>query len=137
MSASPEAGPVLLFDGVCNLCHAAVRFVLRRDHEAVFRFAPLDSEVGRRLTEHRFAAGDLPDSVILIEDGQLHVGFEAAVLILRRLGAPWSWLSVVGLLPRSIGDRLYDAVARNRYRWFGRKDACPLPDADLEDRFLS
>jgi predicted DCC family thiol-disulfide oxidoreductase YuxK len=137
MSDSPEAGPILLFDGVCNLCHAAVRFVLRRDREAVFRFAPLDSEFGRRLTAGGFPDGDPPDSVILVEDGQLHVRSEAALRIARRLGGPWSALRVLRLLPRSLRDRMYDTVARNRYRWFGRMDACPRPDARLRDRFLA
>ena len=137
MSESLSAGPILLFDGVCNLCHAAVRFVLRHDREAVFRFAPLDSEIGRRLMADRFPDGDPPDSVILIEDGQLHVRSEAALRIARRLGGPWSALWVLRLLPTWMRDRVYDAVARNRYRWFGRMDACPGPDARVRDRFLA
>ena len=137
MPESPEAGPILLFDGVCNLCHAAVRFVLQRDRDGVFRFAALDSEAGRRLTGDRFAGGEPPDSVILIEDGRLFVRSEAALRILRRLGGPWSALRVLRLVPRPVRDWLYDSVARNRYRWFGRLNACPSPDARLRDRFLS
>lgn len=137
MAESSEDGPILLFDGVCNLCHAAVRFVIRRDAAGVFRFAPLDSEAGRRLTRGAFPGADAPDSVILVEDGQVHVGSDAALRVVRRLRGPWSALSVLRLVPRALRDRLYDAVARNRYRWFGRKDVCPIPDSRVADRFLS
>lgn len=136
MTESLEDGPILLFDGVCNLCHAAVRFVIRRDPAGVFRFAPLDSEAGKRLTRGAFPDADPPDSVILIENGQVHVGSEAALRIVRRLRGPWSVLAVLRLVPRPLRDRMYDTVARNRYRWFGRKDVCPIPDARVQDRFL-
>jgi predicted DCC family thiol-disulfide oxidoreductase YuxK len=137
MAESFEAGPILLFDGVCNLCHAAVRFVIRRDRAEAFRFAPLDSEVGRRLTSRAFPEGNVPDSVILFEDGRAFVGSDAALRIVRHLGGPWSALAVLRLVPRSLRDRMYASVARNRYRWFGRLESCPLPEARTRDRFLA
>lgn len=133
-----EAPPVILFDGVCNLCNGAVVFILERDPRARFRFAALQSEPATALLASmgvdRHA---LPDSMVLIERGQVYVRSRAALRIARGLRFPWSLLSVFLLLPPRLGDALYDVVARNRYRWFGKRDACMVPTPELEKRFLS
>ena len=129
--------PVVLFDGVCNLCHGTVRFIVDRDPDAVFRFAPLESEVGRRLVAGAYAGGQAPDSVILLEDGRPYEGSEVALRIASRLGPPWSALLVLRIVPAGIREWAYRAVARRRYGWFGRMDACPVPDQQLRERFLS
>ncbi|MBK5097712.1 MAG: DUF393 domain-containing protein [Gemmatimonadetes bacterium] len=128
---------MVLFDGVCNLCHAAVRFILARDREARFRFAPLESETGRDLTTEGIREGTSADSMILVEDGSTYARSEAAIRIAARLSLPWRALGVLRVVPRPVRDGAYDLVARNRYRWFGRKDFCPMPDEDIRDRFLS
>ncbi|MBK5098602.1 MAG: DUF393 domain-containing protein [Gemmatimonadetes bacterium] len=136
MTETREDGPIVLFDGVCNLCHAAVRFILARDSEARFRFAPLESETGRDLTTEGIREGTSADSVILVEDGLTYARSEAAIRIASRLSLPWRALVVLRVVPRPMRDGAYDLVARNRYRWFGRKDFCPMPGEDVRDRFL-
>ncbi len=137
MTASADPHPIVLFDGVCNLCHAAVRFIVERDPDAVFRFAPLESDVGRRLLAGSYAEGQWPDSVILFENGRPFTGSEAALRIVRRLGLPWSALRVLRILPADIREWAYGVVARRRYDWFGRLDSCPVPDPHQRARFLS
>ena len=123
--------PVILFDGVCNLCHGAVQFIIRRDRAARFRFASLQSEPGRRL-----AAGPAPDSILLIENGLCYDRSTAALRIARRLDGAWPLLYAFIVIPRPLRDALYAWIARHRYRWFGRLDACPLPSPEWETRFL-
>ena len=136
-TADPAAHPILLFDGVCNLCHGTVRFVLEHDRAARFRYAPLQSELARALlAPHGLDAGAL-DTVVLVDAAGAHVRSDGALRTLRALGAPWSWLAVLALVPRPLRDAVYDFVARHRYRWFGKKDACPLPKPEWTDRFLA
>lgn len=132
-----DAHPVLLFDGVCNLCHGVVRFVLDHDREARFRFAPLQSEVGRALLARFELDPDALDAVVLIDEAGAHLRSDAALRVARALGAPWSWLRPLAAIPRPLRDAVYDFIARHRYRWFGRKDACPLPRPEWRERFLA
>ncbi len=135
--ADPGAHPIVLFDGVCNLCHGVVRFVLDRDRDARFRFAPLQSEVGRALLRGAGLDPDALDNVVLIDGVGAHLRSDASLRIARLLGAPWSWARLLVAIPRPLRDAVYDFVARNRYRWFGKKDACPLPRPEWRDRFLA
>lgn len=130
--------PLILYDGVCKLCHAAVRFVLARDRHARFRFAALDSPAARARLADAGARGleTLPDSVVLIDGAGVHVRSTAALRIARALGFPWSLACLAIVVPRPLRDALYDAIARRRYRWFGREDACPMPPPGVADRFL-
>ena len=131
-----DTHPVLLFDGVCNLCHGVVRFVLDHDREARFRFAPLQSEVGRALLARFGLDADALDAVVLIDETGAHLRSDAALRVARRLGPPWSWLGPLAMIPRPLRDAVYDFIARHRYRWFGKKDACPLPRPEWRERFL-
>lgn len=132
----PE-GAIVLFDGVCNLCHGAVRFILKRDGNGHFRFASLQSETGHALLARHFAdPGDIPDSMVLIEQGKAHVASDAVLRILPRLGPGWRLLSPLRLVPRVLRDAVYRLVARHRYRLFGRQDQCLIPTPDLQSRFL-
>jgi len=137
MTVTREDDPVVLFDGVCNLCHAAVRFILARDREARFRFAPLESETGRDLTMEGIEEGTSADSLVLVDDGATYVRSEAVIRIAARLSLPWRALVVLRVVPRPMRDGAYNFVARNRYRWFGQKEVCPMPDEGFRDRFLS
>ena len=129
-------GPVLLFDGVCNLCTGVVQFLIPRDPAGRLSFAPLQSPAGQQLLERYGRAGTDLDTVVLVEGGQLHTKSEAALRIAELLGWPYRLATVGRLLPVGLRDRLYDVVAANRYDWFGRKDRCLVPDADVSDRFL-
>ncbi|HSR59393.1 MAG TPA: DCC1-like thiol-disulfide oxidoreductase family protein [Robiginitalea sp.] len=128
---------IILFDGVCNLCNGTVQFVIRRDRGDRFRFVPLQSELGQELSRARHIDTSEVDSIILIDPGTAYyIKSDAALEIARELHG-YGWMPfVLGWIPRSLRDAVYDLVARNRYRWFGRKDACMVPTPELQKKFL-
>lgn len=134
--------PVILFDGACTLCSRWVMFVIARDPRARFRFGSLQSEAARALlAAHGLAAGaDAgadPDTIVLVEDGRHYERSAAVVRILRSLRTPWPVVAIVAtVVPRPLRDAIYAAVARRRYRWFGRREACLVPPPDVRDRFI-
>ena len=136
--ASRGGHPVILFDGVCNLCNGVVQWVIEQDGEAVFRFASLQSHAAKTALR---AAGvaepdSLPDSIALLDARGVHVRSDAAIGIGRHLGFPYRLISVTRIVPRVLRDVVYDWVARNRYRWFGRRETCMMPTPDRSSRFL-
>lgn len=128
--------PILLFDGVCNLCSGSVQFIIKRDPGARFRFASLQSATGERLLAELRIDRMALDSLIVVEEGRWYKESDAVLRIVRILGGPWKALGIFRLIPRPLRDRLYRLVARNRYRWFGKKEACWLPTPELRKRFL-
>lgn len=128
--------PVLLFDGVCNLCNASVQWVLTHDHRAQFRFAALQSTVGQDLLRQHGLASENLDTVVLAVGERIFLRSDAPLEILKRLGGFWKLLYFFKILPRPVRDTLYNFVARNRYRWFGRREECMLPRPEWKDRFL-
>ncbi|RIJ48209.1 DUF393 domain-containing protein [Maribellus luteus] len=116
---------IILFDGVCNLCNYSVDFVLKRDRQKQFYYVSLQSEEGKKLVEHYRISLDT-DSVILIRNTKVFTESEAAIEIARMLPVPWKWLSILRFLPRGWRDGLYRWVARNRYRWFGKRENCRI-----------
>ena len=132
--------PVILFDGVCNLCNASVRWVLERDSRTLFDFASLQSAAARRILEAAGVDGGadaLPDAIVLIDRNGVHTGSTAAVRIARRLSFPYSLLGALGTaVPGFIREPLYRLVARHRYSWFGRRDSCARPAPEHAARFL-
>ncbi|ELY78385.1 thiol-disulfide oxidoreductase DCC family protein [Natrinema pallidum] len=138
MSSAAPDGPIILFDGVCNLCNGFVQFVLPRDTEGQFRFASLQSDIGTELlAEHDLPTDDL-ESVVLIEGEDCYVKSAAVIRIANRLGGVYRLLGPFRFLPRRLRDGVYDFVAARRYRWFGKKDQCAMPPADVDAsaRFL-
>jgi predicted DCC family thiol-disulfide oxidoreductase YuxK len=133
--------PVVLFDGVCNLCSATVQFVIKRDPRARFRFGALQSPEGAALLTRAMGrtltAADPPDSLLLIEDDRLYARSSAVLRIVRKLRFPWPLLYACAIVPRAIRDSVYDLIARRRYRWFGRQGVCMVPTAELRSRFIS
>lgn len=127
---------IIYFDGVCHLCHKSVRFIARRDPHRRFLFSPLQSSSGQEVTKRINMDQEPPGSIILAEGDRLFTRSTAALRIAARLRAPWPMLRVFWIVPRPLRDALYDWIARNRYRWFGKMDACPLPESDLRDRFV-
>jgi predicted DCC family thiol-disulfide oxidoreductase YuxK len=120
---------LILFDGVCVLCSRGCRFVSKRDRRGYFRFVPIQLGEGRPLAEQLGIDPDRPDSFAFVASGQGYVKSEAALRIARELPR-WQWAWVFHFIPLVIRDAIYDLVARNRYRWFGRLDACILPNSD-------
>ena len=133
-----EAGrSIVLFDGICNLCNGMVAFVIARDPDGRFAFGALQSDAARALLRRASAPEPLPDSIVLLEDGRVFTKSTAALRIARGLQFPWPLASAFLAVPRPVRDWLYDAVARNRYRWFGQRDVCMMPTAELQRRFIS
>lgn len=128
---------IILFDGICNLCHGTVRFIIRRDRNAYFKFASLQSTPGEHLARSFNVDAGLLESMVLIENGQLYRKSTAALRIANKLGFPWLLMYALILVPVPIRDWVYDFVGRRRYQWFGRQALCLVSAPDAEDRFLS
>ena len=128
--------PVVLFDGECNLCHAGVQFILKRDKQGKVRFASLQSDVAKQLLEKFQLPKDGLDSMILVEADHIYVRSSAALRICRYLDGAWKLLYGLLILPPFIRDGLYSWVARHRYAWFGKAQTCFLPQPGLQSRFL-
>lgn len=135
----PE-GPIVLFDGVCNLCAGAVRFIIPRDRRGRFRFAALQSDAARAILEGVGApipeSAASPPSLVLVSEGRTHVRSGAALRIAAGLDRGWPVLAVFLVIPAPLRDLAYRFVARNRYRWFGKETACDVPRIDEARRFI-
>jgi predicted DCC family thiol-disulfide oxidoreductase YuxK len=131
------AQPVIFFDGVCNLCNAAVQFIIKHDKAAVFKLAALQSAAATRLLVNLPGNEAAADSILLLENGKVYTRSTAALRIAKRLTGRWKLLYVLILVPRFIRDAVYKLVARNRYRIWGKQDNCMVPAPDLQERFLS
>ena len=128
--------PVVLFDGVCNLCNGAVRFVIERDPGACFKFAALQSPTGRELLARCGVPPDGLETMVLVEGERCYTQSDSALRIAAKLGGAWPLLGVLRLLPRRLRDRGYRVLADNRYNWFGKRESCMVPTQELRARFL-
>ncbi len=131
-----DQGPILLFDGVCNLCNGSVKFVLKHERSATLRFGHLQSQEAVELLRNSNLNPSKLSSMVLIDDGKVLRKSEAAFALSKHLKAPWSWSRVFSILPTSITDFGYDVVAKNRYTWFGKSQDCVLPTAEIRARFI-
>jgi len=129
--------PVIFFDGVCNLCTGSVQFIIKHDPKHYFRFASLQSELGQQFLQQNGLSADTFDSFIVWEDGKYYTESTAALRVVRKLNGLWSGLYAFILLPAFIRNSVYKLIARNRYRWFGKKEVCWLPTAELNSLFIS
>jgi predicted DCC family thiol-disulfide oxidoreductase YuxK len=127
---------IIYFDGVCNLCSGSVQFVLKRDRKEKFMFASLQGENGQALLRRYHFPQQYFDSFILEEGGKLFTRSTAALKVAKALGLPWSLLYVFIIVPPFIRNGLYDLISRNRYKWFGKKEICWIPEPKWEKRFL-
>jgi predicted DCC family thiol-disulfide oxidoreductase YuxK len=127
---------IVLFDGVCNLCNASVQFIIDRDPQAYFKFASLQSEVGQGFC-HQFGIneGEL-DTVMLIENGKLYTHSAAPLRVSRHLKGAWPLMYAFVIVPPFLRNMVYRWIARNRYKWFGKQEACRIPTPELKARFL-
>jgi predicted DCC family thiol-disulfide oxidoreductase YuxK len=127
---------LILFDGVCNLCSALVQFVIRHDPVGKFRFAAIQSEIGREIFQsHGLDPADL-QTFVFISDGRMFRRSDAAIEVVSRFGGVWRLFRVFQFVPRVVRDLIYSTIARNRYRWFGRKEVCMIPTPEIKERFL-
>ena len=127
---------IILFDGVCNLCNDSVKFVIKHDPKDVFWFTALQSDAGMKLaTEHGIDTSKT-DSILLIDQDKIYVKSTAALKIARHLSGGYPLLFGFMIVPNFIRNWVYDIIAKNRYKWFGKKDSCMIPTAELKNKFL-
>ncbi|MDD2986374.1 thiol-disulfide oxidoreductase DCC family protein [Flavobacterium sp.] len=136
MNELPEGKKIILFDGVCNLCNHAVQFIIQHDAKDVFRFVALQSETGQKILTHLGVASSSIDSIVLYVPGEAYyIKAEAAMQIAKDLN---SWHKIISYMSftGSFGNFVYDYIAKNRYQWYGKKEACMIPTPELKAKFL-
>ncbi|RRQ48429.1 DUF393 domain-containing protein [Maribacter algicola] len=128
---------IILFDGVCNVCNSFVQFVIKRDHNDVFQFTSLQSDIGIRLLNERNIESQTMDSVVLIDPGvAFYIKSDAALEVGKSLKGYHTVSKILYLIPSKIRDIVYDLIARNRYTWFGKKNECMVPTPEIKSKFL-
>lgn len=126
---------IILFDGECNLCNYSVQFILKRDKKTRFHFAALQSEVGQKIVS-KYRIPENVDSVILVQERQCYYQSSAALRICKHLTGGWKLLYGLIIIPKPLRDYFYGVIAKNRYKWFGKRDSCMLPSPEIRNRFL-
>ena len=127
---------IILFDGVCNLCNGAVTYIIKRDKNNVFKFAALQSEIGQQLISKFNIDTSKVDSIILIDGEKHYTKSSAALHIAKQLSGAYPLLFGFMVVPKFIRNSVYDYIAKNRYKWFGKKESCMIPTAELKSKFL-
>ena|SRR5688572_15981092 len=135
-AVKPQESNIVLFDGVCNLCNGLVQFIIKRDPAGVFKFASLQSDYGQQQLEKFNIDKNLLHSIILVRDSQYYQRSDAALEIAKKIKGGWRVLYAFKIIPRFLRDGIYNLIAKNRYRFFGKKDACWIPTPELKERFL-
>lgn len=129
--------PVILFDGVCNLCNGSVQYVIRHDKQGLFRFASLQSESGQKLLQqYQLPESDFT-SFVLVENGKAYTRSTAALKVAKKLSGIIKLLYGFIIVPAFIRDAVYNVISTNRYKWFGKQDSCMIPTPELKERFLN
>lgn len=133
----PQGKKIVLFDGVCNLCNQFVQTIIKHDKKDIYRFASLQSDYGQKVQKYLGLNPKNIKSIILYEPGIAYYNkSEAALRIIKSFGGVYSLIGIFQIFPNFIGNAVYDLVAFNRYRWFGKKDSCMIPTAELKEKFL-
>ena len=137
MESVPQDKKIILFDGVCNLCDASVQYIIKHDKKDVFRFVALQSELGEKITKHIGIDRSKTDSIVLYEPKiAYYTKFEAALKIATELGGWISLLRLFSIFPKAFQNWGYDFVAKNRYKWYGKKESCMMPTPEISAKFL-
>lgn len=138
ISTLPKDKKVIIFDGKCNLCNTSVQFIIRNDKKDVFRFVSLQTTFGQEILNHIGVDIKKIDSIVLYEPGIAnYIKSEAAFKIAYELNGFYKFLSFFSVLPKSISNLIYDYIAKNRYKWFGKKESCTIQTSELKSKFLS
>lgn len=128
--------PVILFDGVCNLCSSTVQFILKRDKKDTFRFASLQSDFGQSVLQKFNLPENTFNSFLLYQNGKIYTKSTGALLVARQLSGAWKLLFAFIIIPSFIRNSVYNVIAEKRYSWFGKKEACWIPSVALKAKFL-
>jgi len=131
-----DSKAIVLFDGYCNLCSWSVQFILKRDHRDHFRFASVQSDIGKEILSFFEINDEADKSVILIENELYYLKSDAALRIARKLRRLWTILYILIIIPKFMRDFIYMFISKNRYKWFGKKQECYLPDSNTKNKFL-
>ena len=126
----------ILFDGVCNLCNSSVQFVIKHDNKNQFLFTSLQSDASRKLLLQFNYENTKMMSIVLIEDDKVYVKSTAALRIVKELASPWNFLYILIIIPKALRDFVYNIIAKNRYRWFGKRDTCLPNGGKYKNRFI-
>lgn len=132
----PIHNQLILFDGVCNLCNNSVQFVIKRDKKNTYLFAPLQSTIGQQIIQEFDIDTAKTDSILLYNNGKLYSKSTAALQVAMKLGFPVNLLGIFLIVPAFIRNWVYDFIAKNRYKWYGKKAACMIPTPELKAKFL-
>lgn len=128
--------PVILFDGVCNLCNSSVQKVIKHDPERKFRYTSLQGQLGQEVLQHFYLPATQFNSFLLLQNGKLFTKSTAALKVMKQMSGGWKWLYYpLMIIPPFIRNFFYDIIARNRYKWFGKQEACWLPTPELKALF--
>ena len=128
--------PIVFFDGYCNLCNASVRFIIKRDKKKHFKFASLQSQFALDNLPEKFTSKDKLQSLVVLHKSKITNRSTAVLTIAKNLSGIWPLLNVFTIVPRFLRDLIYDFIANNRYRWFGKKNECMIPNSELKSRFF-
>ena len=128
--------PILLFDGVCNYCNSIINFIIRQDKKKVFRFATLQSNFGQKVLKENNLPTDVFESFILLDKGKMYKKSTAGLRLYNNLPWYWKWTQLFWVFPRFLRDWVYGIIAKNRYKWFGKREECMVPTPELRGRFL-
>ena len=127
---------IIIFDGICNLCTSLIKFIIKRDKSAVFKIVPFQSDTCKHLTKEYQIDGYGSQTLILIKNNTIYSKSDAVLEISKYLGRIWKIASIFKIIPRFIRDSIYDVITKYRYKWFGKKAECMIPDDDIINRFL-
>lgn len=134
----PKDKKIILFDGICNLCDNAVQFIIKHDKNDIFRFVSLQSELGKNILKYIGINNSQIDSIVLYQPGIAYfIKADAAFKILKELNSRYRFLLLFSFLPSFIKNSIYDYIAANRYKWYGKKESCLVPSQELDTKFLS
>ncbi|QOG90860.1 DUF393 domain-containing protein [Flavobacterium columnare] len=136
MENLPKDKQIILFDGVCNLCNYWVQYIVQRDHNDIFRFVALQSKLGQEILKYLGITNRNIDSIILYIPNQAYYYKSGAVLEIAKKLSIFNWLSIFKIIPTALRDPLYDFVAKNRYKWYGKKETCMIPIPELKAKFI-
>lgn len=137
MEITSNTNPVILFDGVCNLCNSSVQFVIKHDPKKKFRFASIQGDYGQQVLKKFHLPPDSLNSFILLEDNQIYTHSTGALKVAKQLSGAWPMLYAFIIIPPFIRNAVYQFIAKNRYKWFGKKETCAIPSPELKALFYN
>lgn len=128
---------IIIFDGICNFCNSSVNFIINKDHKNIFKFTPMQSKLGQKILAIHNISLDNTDTFLLVKNGEAFTKSDAALAITKELKSPWHYLVILRIIPRPMRDYFYSLIARNRYKWFGKRKHCMIPTTELQNKFLT